>query len=116
MSYVYFARDPDTGLIKIGTTWRVSSRLDCLRRKAPGIELLASVPGDRRIEERFHTLLAEDHVGHEWFASSPRVQAVVIAVREGWFDLAKLPTGVNPIRSARAVAAWARHHERQAAA
>lgn len=97
---VYFARDPRTGNVKIGTTYTAEVRLANLsyQIKAP-VELLASTPGNRMVEAGFHRLFWDLHVGHEWFRSDPRLEAAIIGLREGWFDISKLPAGPSPIHS-----------------
>jgi hypothetical protein len=106
--HVYFVRDRTSGNVKIGHAWNVDSRLSLIRRRQGlSLELLATIPGDRRLEDRFHMLLLDHHLGHEWFAPHARVEAVVVAVSEGWLDFSKLPDGTSPIRSASAHRAWA---------
>ncbi len=98
---VYFARAARTGHVKIGASYQVKNRLKLLAAaiKSP-VELLVTTPGARPLETSFHLLFWDLHVGHEWFEASPRIDAAVIALREGWLDFSKLPVGRSPIISA----------------
>jgi hypothetical protein len=113
--FVYFARDPETGNVKIGHSCKVEHRVRALRGQVGhDLEIVAVVEGARPIEGRFHAMLIDLHIGGEWFRPSPRLEAVIIGVAEGWFDLSKLPSCVSPIRSASAHRTWAARRERQA--
>lgn len=115
-SFVYFARDPQSGRIKIGCTSYLRNRMRALSRAVGcDIELLAHVAGDRGIEDRFHALLIELHEGGEWFRPSPRLDAVIVGVNEGWLDPTRLPDVGSPIRKASALRGWADRRARLAA-
>ena len=95
---VYFLRNPATGLIKIGFSGGMQRRLWTLRREFPGAELLAHAPGNRHTEDALHAAFYADHVAGEWFRASPRLNAAIIAINEGWFHPATLPSAVSPLR------------------
>jgi hypothetical protein len=100
---VYFVRNPETGLIKIGATYDLRVRLSTMRRKEqPQFEVLATQPGTIRIEGRVHARLIEHHVGHEWFRPHDEVLALIAGVKWGFIDLSKLPDIVSPLRTASA--------------
>lgn len=111
-SFVYFARDPATGRIKIGSSGSIDRRIATLRREFPGLVVLATTPGGRYVEDSVHAALFDHHLGHEWFEASPRVEAFVIAVAEGWIKPAQFPKAISPIRSAAAQRGWACRRER----
>ena len=68
---VYFARGP-RGLIKIGFT------SDAERRAAEiGVEVLATVAGDKLLEAAFHRVFADEWEQGEWFAPSTRLVAFI---------------------------------------
>lgn len=104
---VYFARDLATGHIKIGFSHNLHTRLGLLRRDHPELVLIATIPGDRRVEEGFHALLLASHVVGEWFRADEAVLAVVGRVAWGLFDLSSLPIGTSPLRSASSQRGWA---------
>lgn len=68
---VYFGTSPD-GLIKIGWSSDYERRCDEL-----GIEVLATVDGDKHLEGSFHRVFATDHVEDEWFRPSLRLRAFI---------------------------------------
>lgn len=69
---VYFGVGPD-GLYKIG--WSSDARR---RGGEEDFEVLATLPGDKRIEALFHATFATERVdGSEWFRPSPRLAAFV---------------------------------------
>jgi hypothetical protein len=66
--HVYFIEALGTGLVKIGFTRSLSSRLNSLRTSCPvPIRLLWSVPGDVIDEKRFHERFASLRKRGEWF-------------------------------------------------
>jgi hypothetical protein len=113
---VYFARDVVSGNVKIGHSYHVGRRLKALERvTGPTFTLVATMPGGRRVEGQIHALLIEDHIGNEWFRPSPRVEALMLAVADGSFDMATLPDCKSPIRSASALRTHAARAARKAA-
>lgn len=71
---VYFIRNPDSGLIKIGTTAYLSRRLSCLRSHSGAeLELLGSLPGNRYVEAGLHSRWAGLRVRGEWFRPDPEI-------------------------------------------
>lgn len=92
-AYVYFLRRADgEGPIKIGCSQCPTSRLRNLMMWSPyPLSLLATTPGDERLERRFHTHFAADHSHNEWFNASLSLQVAVQAVADGSFDFSVLP-------------------------
>lgn len=83
---VYFVeRD---GLVKIGTTTKIDSRLERLHRgdaALPGmtispVRLLAIMPGDRGVERSVHELFRSLRRGGEWFEHAEPLAGFVAAV------------------------------------
>lgn len=66
------------GRIKIGTTKNLKSRLSALHTSSPGeIVVIATIPGDRRIERLLHAKLAAHRVKLEWFNDCVEVRAAI---------------------------------------
>jgi hypothetical protein len=84
---VYFARRGD--LVKIGTTGDLSVRLSNLKVGHSGIEsqpneaieVLATMPGGRGVEQSLHKLFVQLHYAKEWFWWRPPLTDFVAAVR-----------------------------------
>lgn len=112
---VYFARDPATGLIKIGKCANLHGRLITLRSKRPGLELIASAPGSRAEEDALHHLLFEHHRGAEWFWPHAQVEACAAAVAKGWLIPKDMPRVISPIKSALSLKGHATRRAREAA-
>lgn len=72
-SVVYFLRRQQDGLIKIGHTRRLASRLDTLRRDHGPLVALGFLPGDHLLEHDLHRKFAAHHVGREWFRPAPSI-------------------------------------------
>lgn len=91
--YVYFARPIGMdGPVKIGCSGQPNARLAGLMAWSPFLlEVAAAIPGDRRLESRFHAAFRRQHSHHEWFRPSPELTATIAAVAEGSFDLTTLP-------------------------
>lgn len=76
MSVVYFIRGGDR--IKIGTSRQLESRFGALRSSSPvDLEILATVPGDRVLEQSLHRELAKHRVNFEWFSDCVEVHAAM---------------------------------------
>lgn len=90
---VYFLRPIGAeGPVKIGSSRDPWGRLTTYRSWSPiPLELVATIPGNVHAERGFHAMFADLHSHHEWFHASPRLTAVIEAVRAGTFDLATLP-------------------------
>lgn len=89
---VYFMRREDgVGPIKIGSSTAPARRMAYLMSWSPEpLAVVASMPGDVRVERQFHSLLAAHRLHFEWFAPHDDVLAVVADVAAGRFDLARL--------------------------
>lgn len=81
--YVYFVRAVGVGRIKIGTAANVQERLRTLQRASPvDLEVLATTPGNRRLEFALHRRFAAERVaGGEWFESSARLLGYIDSIR-----------------------------------
>lgn len=100
---IYFIGAPSLGMVKIGHSADVATRLRDVRRHSPvPLVLLAALPveGDdspraRRqqmaIERRFHERHFDARVHDEWFRLTPELRADIEAVRAGSFDVEALP-------------------------
>lgn len=73
-SNVYFAKNPASGLIKIGYTKNVSRRLSQLRVEFKArVSLLGLLQGDKIEEEKLHELFSSQRVTGEWFRECPEI-------------------------------------------
>lgn len=69
---IYFAQTNDNQYIKIGYAKDAHKRLEGLQTGSPiGVKLLASQPGDAKIEYALHQRFAFCRVRREWFRSVP---------------------------------------------
>lgn len=65
---VYFARGLESGLVKIGGTYHIPTRLRGLSTEVESMELVASVRAMPIVEHELHDLFAPClHHGREWF-------------------------------------------------
>ena len=87
VAVVYFGFTPD-GDVKIG--WTSYTRE---RQRKLGFEIVAVVPGDKRIEASFHRFFADEHIEGELFRASERLTSFV-------YGLADLQTTKKPRRVA----------------
>lgn len=94
-SVVYFIREVgDRGPVKIGSTTAIERRLAHFECWSPcRLYVAATIPGDYRLEARFHAHFREDHSHGEWFKASPELDSVIEAIRAGAFDTDALPDG-----------------------
>lgn len=84
MSVVYFVQAGAGGAIKIGTAVDMPRRLSALQNGCPEfLVVLATVPGDREIEGRFHKRLRVHRIRGEWFKPAPAVLEAVEQARRG---------------------------------
>lgn len=93
MSTVYFIKPCGfRGPIKIGCSMAPLKRAQSLRAWCPfPLEILATIPGDGKLERRFHSQFAHLHEGSEWFTAAPELIAAVEEIKAGTFDLSALP-------------------------
>ncbi len=73
---IYFLREPNTGLIKIGKTVHYRTRLSELIDEHGDLELLGLMPGytdqERELHQQFAHLNIQDELsGREWFKPEP---------------------------------------------
>ena len=81
-AYVYFAEDPETGLVKIGKTFaiHVMVRLRSLEREiGHPLTLLATTKGGFCVEREHHIALSHSRMRGEWFSPSPELSAFIDA-------------------------------------
>jgi hypothetical protein len=71
---VYFAAKGS--LIKIGSSIDPTDRLRKMH-----VNILATVPGDKRVELAFHELFAESSVGEEWFKATPELLGLIDSLK-----------------------------------
>jgi hypothetical protein len=73
---VYFIAG--AGLIKIGITTNLTSRIRAIRNSSPvPLELLGSVPGTTHIENRAHQKFAHLRRHGEWFEDTPELREFI---------------------------------------
>lgn len=69
---IYFVQTNDNQYIKIGYAKDVTKRLDALQTGSPiGVKVLATQPGDHKIEYALHQKFAYCRVRREWFRAAP---------------------------------------------
>jgi hypothetical protein len=67
--YVYVVLRDSDGLLKIGSTRDLTTRLRQLRHEHGDILLVGWVDGNREVEALLHRKYADENVGGEWFDS-----------------------------------------------
>lgn len=78
---IYFARQGESGPIKIGHTDNVKNRFDSLQTaSAEHLQLLAIIPGDRSREKSLHGLFENSRINGEWFAPTPELLGIIGAI------------------------------------
>lgn len=94
---VYFVEG--AGLIKIGTSSHIPSRLRDLRASSPvPLTLMATIPfAGKYVEAYIHQLHYEDRHHGEWFNPSRELAALIAGERDDIFD------AVNPWKYAKAL-------------
>ncbi|WP_293966091.1 GIY-YIG nuclease family protein [Sphingomonas sp.] len=81
--HVYFLAS-ESGPIKIGYSTKLHARIRALKNSSPvPLTLLASVPGDRADEARWHRKFWRHHLHGEWFARNPELLAEIATLTEG---------------------------------
>ena len=117
MSVVYFVRATSgEGPVKIGVTTNLAHRLKMGRGwSAVPIEVIATIPGDKYTEHRFHALFEADHLHLEWFAWSDRMASVIETIQSGHFVIDCLPPA-KFVGLRKAMADWSLARAEQAAA
>jgi hypothetical protein len=81
---VYFIKSGDDGLIKIGWTNDVDSRLATLQTGSPEVlSLLALVIGAQADERRLHQKFAHLRVRGEWFQDCAEIREYIRAIGRG---------------------------------
>ena len=85
MSIVYYIGEPESRLVKIGTTSRPRLRLMELQRRRPSLVLLAHERGGSDVErlrhEQFRDLRAISGAEREWFRRTDELMEHIAAVR-----------------------------------
>lgn len=92
-SYVYFIRVMRAdGPVKIGVSRRPQNRLLTMRACCPDrLDLAAILEGGETLERRFHAAFHADHLHHEWFSGSAKMDDTIAAIVAGDFDTSALP-------------------------
>ena len=72
--YTYFAKDTDSGLVKIGRSLAPNLRVKSL---GPNVKLLAVVRGD--YEATYHELFKDHRVHGEWFSHTQAMTPIIAA-------------------------------------
>lgn len=79
---IYFLRRND-GLVKVGFTTNLSSRLKSLTRSHGALEVIRVINGDRRREKRLHNELIRSNEYGEWFRDSSDLRAFIATLPDG---------------------------------
>lgn len=91
-TYVYFIRPVGGGPVKIGCSHLPTSRLAAMTVWSPLLlEIVATIPGDQKLELRFHAAFKADWSHGEWFNPSERLDGVIDAIQSGRFNTDCLP-------------------------
>lgn len=116
-SSVYFMRPIGmVGPVKIGCSGRPEARLHYYNQISPfELEMAATLPGDQRLEGRFHAMFDHLRTHHEWFRVDAELGRVIAEVRAGHFNLSRLPVRSSPARSRIASETWAKRRAARAA-
>jgi hypothetical protein len=105
-SYVYFAREISTGLVKIGYSRNPYQRLSSLSSEVRSqVVLLAIAQGSKKTEADLHALFRSDWAYGEWFWPSEPLTALVQFILEFPTTGIEQPRPVDPGMKARAIVA-----------
>lgn len=89
--YVYFIQAATLGLIKIGSAWLPTDRLNTLQIGSPDVLRLLGVircPGEARGDEKaLHRKFAAHRSHGEWFRPAPELMAYIEAETSDYGDL-----------------------------
>lgn len=90
---VYFLRPVgQDGPVKIGSSIFPWSRLKTFASWSPvALELVAMIPGDQKLERRFHARFMHLHSHGEWFHAARDLTETLTALAAGEFDTNSLP-------------------------
>lgn len=76
--YVYFIRDEETGLIKIGQSKQPKTRQISLQRQVKGkLNILCTIEDDLPLELRLHQRFASLRRRGEWFEANPELMSYI---------------------------------------
>lgn len=110
---VYFCKPVGLlGPIKVGCTTNSLERLQQLMSWSPvDLEIVASVPGDFRLERLIHSILSEHHIRHEWFHPCDALVSGIIKLKAGdpievAFDLAAPKGSIAKKRAGKVWTEW----------
>lgn len=76
--FTYFAKDPATGLVKIGRSQNPSRRVIAMKEKP---ELFAVVRKEQLSEESAHAIFSDCRKHGEWFAIAPNAVLISLKLR-----------------------------------
>lgn len=78
---VYFLKNETNGLVKIGTTTNLKTRKYALEHQVGSpLELIASVPGDRNLEQTIHKAFGDIRQFGEWFLDASHLRSYITAL------------------------------------
>lgn len=77
---VYFISKPANGLIKIGCTADLATRLGQLQSKYGPLEVLTHVPGYMGVEQQMHEKFGKLRFRNEWFSPAPALLEYIDSV------------------------------------
>ena len=73
--YVYFALNPNDGLIKIGVSINPKSRIEALSKAtASSLELIKAIDGSYKLEKSLHEKFDKHRVRGEWFRFAKEIR------------------------------------------
>ena len=83
--FVYFIRPVDMeGPVKIGFSATTQRRLEALAAWSPmPLEIVATIPGSRALEQNLHQCFDDLLIHHEWFQADPRITALISKLQAG---------------------------------
>lgn len=74
-SCVYFIEAAEAGVVKIGRTRSINSRMTSLQVASPfKLTLVGTIPGGSRLENRLHRRYSQDRTEGEWFNFTARMK------------------------------------------
>lgn len=105
------------GRLKIGFTTDLARRLAEYRSYIPNIQLVATIGGDRKVENALHRELAEFRLEREWFRDVPEVRKLFETVKRegrGYLSIQKTKSRVRerPMAESRCDYSWEEIAER----
>ena len=94
---VYFAKNMEDGLIKIGTSGNVENRISALCRPSKGVrcdvKLVAVAKGSLAKERAYHAMFSASRVFGEWFSPTDDIIKEIALLEKGLSSLPECKVG-----------------------